>query len=219
MGPGAGRRVVRRARILLADDHRLMAEGLKRLLDPEFDLVGMVEDGRALVEAAERLEPDVIVADIGMPRLNGLEAITLLRKNNPNAKVVVITMHRETAYARRALQAGASGFVLKSSAPGELIDAIHAALAGRTFVTPEIAGELAPGKRRTGPDPAGPLTARQKEILQLLVAGKTAKEIAALLHVSARTVEFHKYKMMEALGLRTGAELVRFAIEHGIAAS
>jgi DNA-binding NarL/FixJ family response regulator len=222
VGAGAGRHFVKRARILLADDHRLMAEGLKRLLDPEFELVGIVEDGRALVEAAERLEPDVIVADIGMPRLNGLEAIALLRKNNPNTRVVVITMHRETAYARRALQAGASGFVLKSSAPGELIDAIHAALAGRTFVTPEIAGELAPGEersRRAGAYPAMSLTPRQREILQLLAAGKTAKEIAALLNVSARTVEFHKYKMMEALGLRTGAELVRFALERGIAPS
>ena len=132
---------MKRARVLLADDHRMMAEGLKRLLDPEFELVGLVEDGRALVEAAARLKPDVIVADITMPRLNGLDAIPLLKKDNPDARIVVITMHRETAYARRALAAGASGFVLKSSAPSELIAAIHAALAGRTFVTPEIAAE------------------------------------------------------------------------------
>ena len=144
--------LVKRARVLLADDHRMMAEGLKRLLDPEFELVGLVEDGRALVEAAARLKPDVIVADITMPRLNGLDAIPLLKKDNPDARVVVITMHRETAYARRALAAGASGFVLKSSAPSELIAAIHAALAGRTFVTPEIAAEAsAPDGRSRRP--------------------------------------------------------------------
>ena len=212
---------MKRARVLLADDHRMMAEGLKRLLDPEFELVGLVEDGRALVEAAARLKPDVIVADISMPRLNGLDAIPLLKKDNPEARVVVITMHRETAYARRALAAGASGFVLKSSAPSELIAAIHAALAGRTFVTPEIADEASASAGRTrrtsAGDPAASLTPRQREILQLLAAGKAVKEIAALLGVSTRTVEFHKYKMMEALGLRTGAELVRFAFEHGIA--
>jgi DNA-binding NarL/FixJ family response regulator len=211
---------VKRARVLIADDHRLMAEGLKRLLDPEFELVGLVEDGRALVEAAARLKPDVIVADITMPRLNGLAAIPLLKKDNPGARVIVITMHRETAYARRALEAGASGFVLKSSAPDELITAIHAVLAGRTFVTPEVASELsaADGRARApSGETAASLTPRQREVLQLLAAGKTAKEIAALLGVSTRTVEFHKYKMMEALGLRTGAELVRFAFEHGIA--
>ncbi len=211
---------MRRARVLLADDHRLMAEGLRRLLDPEFELVGLVEDGRALVEAAARLKPDVIVADITMPRLNGLDAIPILKRDNPDARVVVITMHRETAYARRALAAGASGFVLKSSAPAELIAAIRAALAGRTFVTPEIAAEAtAPDGRSRRPEggAAASLTPRQREILQLLASGKAVKEIAALLGVSTRTVEFHKYKMMEALGLRTGAELVRFAFEHGIA--
>ena len=211
---------MKRARVLLADDHRMMAEGLKRLLDPEFELVGLVEDGRALVEAAARLKPDVIVADISMPRLNGLDAIPLLTKDNPDTRVVVITMHRETAYARRALAAGASGFVLKSSAPAELIEAIHAALAGRTFVTPEVAAEgIAVDGRSRRPEggAAASLTPRQREILQLLAAGKAVKEIAALLGVSTRTVEFHKYKMMETLGLRTGAELVRFAFEHGIA--
>ncbi len=212
---------MRRARVLLADDHRMMAEGLKLLLDPEFDLVGLVEDGHALLKAASGLGPDVIVADIGMPRLNGLDAIPLLKTRHPNVRIVVITMHRETAYARRALQAGASAFVLKSSASSELIAAIHAALEGRTFVTPEIAGELhADGGRvrRHARAAVAPLTTRQREILQLLASGKTAKEIAALLRISHRTIEFHKYKMMEALGVRTGAELVRFAFEHGIAA-
>jgi DNA-binding NarL/FixJ family response regulator len=205
---------MKRARVLLADDHRMVAEGLKSLLLPEFDLVGIVEDGRALVDEARRLKPDVIVADITMPRLNGLEAMALLRKDNPSVRVVVMTMHRESAYARRALAAGASGFVLKHSAPTELIAAIHAAMEGKTFVTPELAGRAAPiADGATGPT----LTERQREILQLLARGKTAKEIASLLAVSVRTVEFHKYKMMEAVGAANSAELIRYAIEHGIA--
>ena len=149
-----------------------------------------------------------------MPRLNGLEAMALLRKDNPAVRVVVITMHRESAYARRALAAGASGFVLKHSAPTELIAAIHAAMEGKTFVTPELAGNAGPtAGGNTGPT----LTARQREILQLLARGKTAKEIASLLAVSVRTVEFHKYKMMEAVGAANSAELIRYALEHAIA--
>jgi len=205
---------MKRARVLLADDHRMVAEGLKSLLAPEFDLVGIVEDGRALVEEARRLKPDVIVADITMPRLNGLDALALLRRDNPAVRVVVITMHREAAYARRALAAGASGFVLKHSAPTELIEAIHAAMEGRTFVTPEVAPR--PGTAAGG-EATPPLTERQREILQLIARGKTAKEIASLLGVSVRTVEFHKYKMMEAVGAANSAELIRFAIEHAIA--
>src|SRR5215471_6532309 len=129
-------------RILLADDHRLVAEGLKSLLSHDFELVGVVEDGRALVEAGKKLRPDVIVADISMPHLNGLDALTQLKKDNPAAKVVFLTMHPEVAYARRAIEAGASGFVLKHSAPAELITAIRAALNGQTYITPALAGEL-----------------------------------------------------------------------------
>src|SRR5262245_40197721 len=211
LGAARNGKRVKRTRLLLADDHRMVLEGLRGLLAAEFDVAGLVEDGRALLEASARLRPDVIVTDITMPGLNGLEAIAALKRNDPNVRVVVITMHREIAYARRALQAGASGFVLKSSAPGELAEAIRSAVAGRTFVTPEIAGEMTPARERSRPAAgvAGSLTPRQREILQLLAAGKTAKEIAALLGVSARTVEFHKYKMMEALGLHSGAELVR----------
>jgi DNA-binding NarL/FixJ family response regulator len=210
---------VKRVRVLLADDHRLVAEGLKSLLASEFDLVGLVEDGRALVEAAARLKPDVIVADITMPRLNGLEAIPLLKKDNPDVKVVIVTMHRETAYARRAFEAGASGYVLKHSAPRELVTAIRAAVEGRTFVASELEIEAGPARAgKRGEDPAAVLTPRQREILQLLAGGKSAKEIAAVLGLSVRTVEFHKYKAMEAVGARNGAELIHFAIKHGIAA-
>lgn len=205
-------------RVLIADDHRMMAEGLKRLLQPHFELVGLVEDGLELLAAAERLQPDLVVVDISMPRLNGLDAIERLRGVRPGIRVVVITMHGEVAYARRALKAGALGFVLKSSAPDELIVAIRSALAGRAFVSPEIAAELtaAGGASGRGRSPGTLLTRRQTEVLQLLAAGKGGKEIAALLGVSIRTVEFHKYKLMESLGLRSVAELVRFAVEQGI---
>ena len=206
-------------RVLLADDHRMVAEGLKSLLHPEFELAGVVEDGLALIEAAKRLRPDVIVADISMPRLNGLDALALLKKEWPRAKVVFLTMHREVAYARRALDAGASGFVLKHAAPAELVAAIRAALAGKTYLTPALAGEVLHEMKRdpaAAGDPVTSLTLRQREVLQLFAEGCSAKEIAGLLSISARTVEFHKYQLMETLGLHNNTELTHFAIKHGI---
>ena len=210
-----------RPRVLLADDHRLVAEGLKSLLSPEFELLEVVEDGRALVAAAKKLRPDVIVADITMPYLNGIDALTQLKKDNPDAKVVLLTMHQDVTYARRALESGASGFVLKHSAPAELIAAIRAALSGQTYITPALAGEVFQAiqhQPQTSSDPAAKLTPRQREILQLLAEGRSAKEIADTLAISPRTVEFHKYQMMETLGLHHSAELVHFAIKHGIVA-
>jgi DNA-binding NarL/FixJ family response regulator len=211
---------VKRPRVILADDHRIVAEGLRGLLAPEFDVVAVVEDGRALLEAARSLQPEVVVADIGMPHLNGIEVTTHLARELPEIKVVILTMHREEAYARRALEAGASGYVLKVAAPGELIFAIRAALAGKTFVTPELASELlgnpAGSHSRDPNDAAAILTPRQREILQLIAAGKTAKEIGTLLRISTRTVESHKYEIMRAVGVRTSAELVHFAIRNGI---
>ena len=209
-----------RPRVLLADDHRMMAEGLKALLPDEFELVGIVEDGRAMIEAAERLLPDVIVADVAMPNLNGFEALSRLRKSHPNIKVVFLTMHQSAAYARRALDAGASGFVVKHSAPEELVLAIHAALRGKTFITPSLTRQVveqAESGARGDNEGAKLLTARQREILQLLAEGRSAKEIAGSLAISARTVEFHKYQIMETHGLRSSAELIHFAIKHGIA--
>ncbi len=208
-----------RPRVLLADDHRMVAEGLKSLLTPEFELVGVVEDGLALIEAAKSLRPDVIVADITMPRLNGLEALAQLKREKLRTRFVFLTMHQEVAYVRRALDAGASGFVLKHSAPGELVAAIRAALEGKTFITPALAGEVIHAMQRgegAPVDPAASLTARQREILQLLAEGQSAKGIAAALGISSRTVEFHKYQMMESLKLHTGAELIHFAIKQGI---
>jgi len=210
-----------RPRVLLADDHRLVAEGVKSLLTPEFELLDVVEDGRALVAAAKKLRPDVIVADVTMPHLNGLDALALLKRDNPAVKVVFLTMHKDVTYARRALDLGASGFVLKHSAPAELIGAIRSALAGQTYLTPALAGDVLQAIKRDpeqAGNPAARLTPRQREILQLLAEGHSAKAIGAALDISPRTVEFHKYQMMETLGLHATAELVHFAIKHGIVA-
>jgi DNA-binding NarL/FixJ family response regulator len=209
----------RRPRVLLCDDHLLVAEALKSLLAPEFDLVGVVEDGRAMIEAAGTLRPDVIVADVSMPHLNGIDALVRLRQGGDHTPVVFLTMHRDVAFARRALEAGASGFVLKHSAPAELLTAIRAALEGQVYLTPQLAGEVldsmkqGPGKAA---DPVVSLTPRQREIVQLVAEGRSAKEIAATLSISTRTVEFHKYQMMETLGLHTNSELIHFAIKHGL---
>ena len=211
---------MKRPRILLADDHQMVAEGLKDLLSDEFEVVGLASDGRALVEAAARLLPDVIVADITMPHLNGIEAMVELKKHVPRAKIVFLTMHQDTAYASRALEAGASGYVLKHSAATELVAAIRAALQNHTFITPSLAGAVLDAARRGVPaaeDPFKSLTHRQREILQLLAEGLSAKEIGKQLGISARTVEFHKYRMMELLHLSNSAELIHFAIKSGIA--
>jgi DNA-binding NarL/FixJ family response regulator len=209
----------RRPRVLLADDHLLVAEALTSLLEADFELVGVVEDGRALVEAAKKLHPEVIVADITMPHLNGIDALVQLRQAGDDVPVVFLTMHRDVTFARRALEAGAAGFVLKHSASDELVAAIRAALKGETYLSPQIAGEILAAMQK-GPDqPADPvasLTPRQREVLQLLAEGRSAKEIASGLGISVRTVEFHKYQMMETLGVHTNAELVHFALKQGL---
>ena len=208
-----------RPRVLLADDHQLVVEGLKTLLADEFELVGTAADGRAMLAAAKKLNPDVIVADISMPHLNGLDAMERLKKDNPDVKVVFLTMHQDSAYARRALEAGALGFVVKHSAPAELVMAIHAALKGQTFVTPALAGNVLQDIQNGVQMPAKTrdvVTPRQREILQLLAEGRSAKEIADKLAISARTVEFHKYQIMDAHGLNSSAELIHFAIKQGI---
>jgi DNA-binding NarL/FixJ family response regulator len=204
-----------RPRVLLADDHRVVSEGLSRILAEDFELVGTVEDGRALVSAAKTLRPDVIVADISMPRLNGIEALIELRKERPDLKFIFLTMHQEPAYARRALEAGASGYVVKHSAATELVMAVHAALKGHTFIAPSLAREILQHPSEPA-DAASKLTPRQREILQLLAEGHSAKEIGAVLAISARTVEFHKYQIMDTFTIRSNAELIHFAIKHGI---
>ncbi len=206
-------------RVLIADDHRILAEGLRSLLEPEFEVVELVADGRELVAAAKRLQPDVIVADVAMPSLNGIEAADRLRELGVTTKVVFLTMHHDVAYARRAMQAGAVGFVLKHSAADELVTAVREALHGRTYVTPLIAGELLRSYRddEAAPgDPAGRLTSRQREVLQLYAEGRSAKEVAAVLTISIRTAEAHKARILEALELRSTADLVQYAIRTGI---
>ena len=210
---------MKKTRVLLADDHKIVIEGLKNLLEGEFEIVGSVEDGRALVKQASTIHPDVIVADISMPRLNGIEAAQQIKKFDENIKIVFLTMHPDATYAANAFEAGASGFVLKHSASSELIRAIHEAIKGRTYVTPLIAGELIRTYQKGGPPEKElfkKISPRQREILQLLAEGNTAKEIASILNISTRTVEFHKYKMMEQLKIKTSAELVHYAMKHGI---
>jgi DNA-binding NarL/FixJ family response regulator len=206
-------------RVLLADDHKIVVEGLRSLLQSAFDLVGSAENGLELVHAAERLRPDVIVTDISMPLLNGIDAIRKLRQSGVDAKVVFLTMHPDVVFATRALEAGASGYVLKHSAPDELIAAIDEALRGGTFISnalrnPALEELLDPTKRHA--KPTIELTHRQREVLQLIAEGKSAKEIAAVLDISPRTVETHKYKIMDELGAKTTAELVQHAIKHGL---
>jgi DNA-binding NarL/FixJ family response regulator len=208
---------MRRARVLLADDHQIVAEGLRSLLETEFDIIGMVSDGRALVEATQQLRPEVIVADISMPLLNGIEATRQVKRVAPKTRVIVLTMHADATYATRAIEAGAAGYVLKHSATAELVTAIREALQGRVYVSPRIANaplQVLMDRRQPQDDP--PLTPRQREVLQLLAEGYSAKEIAAILGISPRTAEFHKYRMMEMLKVNTGAELIRYAIRHGI---
>jgi DNA-binding NarL/FixJ family response regulator len=208
-----------RPRVLLADDHVIVAEAIGSMLAAEFDLLGVVADGEAMVEAANRLRPDVIVADVAMPHLNGIDALVRLRNDGNTVPVVFLTMHRDVTFARRALEAGASGFVLKHSAPAELAAALHAALGGRTYLTPQLAGEVLASMKQSpqeSKDPVAALTPRQREVLQLVAEGHAAKEIAARLRISARTVEFHKYQAMEILGVHSNAELVHFAIKHGL---
>lgn len=208
-----------KARVLIADDHKMVLEGLKKLLDSEFEVAGAVEDGRELVKAVEKLRPDVIVVDISMPSLNGIEAVRQIKKEHKEMKVVFLTMHPDVAYATSAFKAGASGYVLKHSAPDELVTAIRAALKGRTYVTPLIAGKLLQSYENGAHGQAETvlsLTPRQREVLQLLAEGHSVKEIASILNVSIKTVEYHKYRMMEDLGIKTLAELVRYAVKQGI---
>jgi DNA-binding NarL/FixJ family response regulator len=210
---------MKRPRVLLADDHVIVAEGLRGLLETEFELVGTVQDGRAMLEAAERLDPDVIVADISMPLLNGIDAVRKIKKSGKDIKVVFLTMHPDVAYAASAFDAGALGYVLKHSAPSELITAIQSALKGKKYVTPLISRDLTKfykdGSYEKREEQAQ-LTPRQREVLQMLAEGRSARDIAVALQISPRTVEFHKYRMMEDLGMKTVAELIRYAVNMGI---
>jgi RNA polymerase sigma factor (sigma-70 family) len=210
-----------RPRVLLADDHTLMAEALKHLLQADFDVVGIVSDGRALLKAAGELKPEVVVIDIAMPLLNGLDAGEQLMAMFPRMKVIYLTQNREPRIAAEALRRKAAGYLLKDSAASELITAIREALQGRRYISPSVVEKMADAGIGPGPIEAAlrELSPREREVLQLLAEGKSMKEVAAILNISPRTVEFHKYRMMELLGLKTGAELVQYAIKQGLIAS
>ena len=208
--------------ILLADDHALIREGMLSLLEPDYQIVGVVKDGRELVRAAIELRPDVIVADIAMPNLNGLEAIRQLQKEKLSAKIIFLTMHTGVDYAVQALRLGASGYILKVDASEELARAIEETLAGRLYITASIAkdvmeilmeGSTAPPGNE---EPWTTLTGREREVLQLVAEGRKMAEIGEILHISPRTVERHKYNLMDKLKLRTTAELTRYALKRGI---
>lgn len=206
-------------RVLLADDHQIVLDGLRSLLSPEFELVGTALNGRELLEQAQRLQPDAIVADISMPLLNGIDAAQQLHAAGCRAKIVFLTMHPDQTYATRALDAGAFGYVLKHAASDELVTAIKAALRGETYLSPSVRTESLEAARAStsaNTKSLAELTPRQREVLQLVAEGKSAKEIASILDISPRTAETHKYKMMDELGLKTSAELVQYAIRHGL---
>ena len=202
-------------RILLADDHKIFTESLKYILEPAYEVVGMVEDGYMLVEQTKKLLPDVIIVDISMPKLNGLEAVRQINNMGISSKIIMLTMHSDVTYASKAFDAGALGYVLKHSAHTELLQAVEQVLLGKMFITEKIAKELE-NVTHSRQDPIRQLTQRQREVLQFLAEGKSAKEVASVLCISPRTVEFHKYRIMEELGLSSSAALVHYSIKHGI---
>jgi DNA-binding NarL/FixJ family response regulator len=211
-----------RSRVLIADDHNLVAELCKRLLETEFDVVGMVSDGRALVRAAERLRPDVVVIDIAMPILNGLDAGRQLKEILPNVKLVYLTMNTDADVAAEAFRRGASGYLLKTCAASEMVLAVRQVLRGRTYVSRALSTDAINYRRwehKELLDEGDRLTPRQREVLQLLAEGKVMKEIASTLHMTTRTVAYHKYRIMEVLGASCNAELVKYAVRNHIVAA
>jgi DNA-binding NarL/FixJ family response regulator len=208
--------------VLLADDHAIVRDGLQTLLEPHFEIVGSVNNGREMLDEIRRSNPDIVLADISMPVLNGIEATRQLFATGSKTRVLILTMHADVTYATEAFDAGASGYALKHSPGPQLIAAIREVLKGQRYVAPEVAEDVRPfllnGPHQTNRR-VGKLTTRQREVLQLLAEGHTNKVIAGMLDVSPRTVEFHKYKMMQDLGLRTSAELIRYAMKHGIASA
>ncbi len=209
---------MKRPRVLLADDHTVIVDGLRSILEPEFEIVGAVADGRALLAAAETLRPDVIISDISMPLLNGLEAARQIKKSDPRARIIFLTVHPDVTFAQEALQAGASGYLLKNSPAAELITAIQEVLKGRVYLSPLITKDVLHSYIRgtQEPEKLPALTPREREVLQLVAEGRTHKEVATILNISVKTAQSHKYSIMEKLGLRTTAELTQYAIKHGL---
>jgi DNA-binding NarL/FixJ family response regulator len=209
---------MKRSRILIADDHAMICAGFQKLLEPEYEVVGSVGDGRALLKAAAESKPDLVLLDVGMPLLNGLDAGRELRKSMPGVKLIFLTMNSDPELASEALRIGASGYLLKNSKQDELLQAIRNALRGLSYVTPQIGRAIEENFQRDPKSLSRPkqLSDRQREILQMLAEGRSMKEIAFILRISLRTVRFHKYRVMEELGIRTNSELVQYAIKHSI---
>lgn len=202
--------------VILADDHTLVLEGFRRLLETHCDLLATVGNGQALLQAAAEHRPDIAILDISMPVMNGIEAARILKSKFPSMKLVVVTMHADPAYIRAAFQAGASGYILKQSLSDELPQALHAVLQGQIYVTPLIAKDVVDGVLRSDKRSLIELTARQQEVLQLIVNGLSAKDIAIKLRISHRTVEFHKAQLMQQLDLHSTVELIKFALTNGL---
>ncbi len=205
-----------RPRVVLADDHVMLLDAFRRLLEPQCEIVGTARDGRALIELALRIQPEIIILDISMPHLNGMDACAQLRRKLPGVKFIFLTVNEDADVAAQAIGLGASAFLLKSSASAELTRAIECALSGRTYITPLITRGKPLGvflDEAAGPS-AEKLTVRQREVLQLLAEGKMMKEAADILNVTPRTIAFHKYAIMEQLGIKTSAELVQYAVKH-----
>jgi DNA-binding NarL/FixJ family response regulator len=203
-------------RILLADDHALVLEGFRRILQEHYELVGTARDGHALLAAAKTVQPDIVILDISMPLLNGIDTAAQLKRVCPTTKIIIVTMHAGADYVRSAFEAGASAYVLKGSAVDELEQAIRAVLGGHSYITPLITKELVDVYLSTPSEKPRGLTPRQREVLQFLAEGRTAKEIASLLHITSRTVEFHKGQILDQLKLKTTADLIKYALTHGI---
>jgi len=205
-------------RLMLADDHTILVEAFRKLLESQYEIVATVSDGRALLETAPQHNPDVIVVDIGMPLMNGLEAGLRLKELMPTVKLIFLTMNDDPDLAAEAMRSGASGYLLKSSAIDELTHAIRLALKGKSYVTPQIASGIQKSfiKNPRVRGLAKALTPRQREVVQLLAEGRSMKEVASVLKVTPRTVAFHKYRVMEELNIETTAELIQFAIKSKI---
>ena len=205
-----------RPRVILADDHVMVREGLALLLQPEVDLVASVSNGRELLESARRLRPDVIVTDLTMPELGGLDALRLHRQEGLPGKFVILTVHADAAIAAAAIRAGAAGYVVKHAAGDELLLAVRQVIRGQSFLSPLVSGDVVRRLAQRDTSPTDQLTPRQREVLRLLADGRRVKEIASELGLSVRTVETHKYELMHQLDVHSPVELVKFAIRHGI---
>ena len=206
-------------KILLADDHTIVRQGLKLILSsqPDFQVIGEAANGREVVELAEKLHPDIVLLDVAMPELNGIEATRRMMEANGRLRILVLSMHKESVYVREILKAGARGYLLKDVIDTELLNAVRSVAGGDGYISPAVSGALLSDYRQNVTDPADLLTNREREVLQLIAEGRTNKEVATKLNLSVYTVDSHRGKIMEKLNLHSTGELVRFAIKHGLA--